>query len=271
MRRIKNEPPKDDKTWQKWLADCEAETKKLDNRPSEFKDLYKRSTIKNSHFGENGPFFGKCAYCESPLTSQPGEIGHFRPKAKVRDEDDKLIQSVDESGKSIEHPGYYGLAYEWTNLLLSCSSCNNTKGRGSEKIGKGNRFPVKGKHAFTPAELVNEEPLLINPASGRDQDDPTKHFKIDYDTGVISSSTDHGNMCIKIFGLNKREQLLKERKKMINYTYGLLINYFHNNKDCLEKLEELNQIIEGKCPYTLASDAAFQEFQRKYEKLPSVK
>jgi hypothetical protein len=59
-------------------------------------------------------FCDKCAYCESKIT--PGfawEVEHFRPKKSVAERPD--------------HPGYYWLAYEWTNLLPSCTLCNQRR------------------------------------------------------------------------------------------------------------------------------------------------
>ncbi len=73
----------------------------------------------------------KCNYCESQgeklVTLQ---VEHYRPKAKV--------EAIDNAG--IEHPGYYWLGLEWTNLLLSCPKCNG-------KSAKGNRFPIRGVRA----------------------------------------------------------------------------------------------------------------------------
>ena len=55
-------------------------------------------------------FYQKCAYCESDLRRVVWEVDHFRPKGRVRERD--------------HHPGYYWLAYEWTNLYPSCTFCN---------------------------------------------------------------------------------------------------------------------------------------------------
>jgi hypothetical protein len=59
--------------------------------------------------------YGKCAFCESQITHiSYGDVEHFRPKAGYR-------QSA---ADAMSTPGYYWLAYEWDNLLLSCQLCN---------------------------------------------------------------------------------------------------------------------------------------------------
>jgi uncharacterized protein (TIGR02646 family) len=84
-------------------------------------------------------FLGKCAYCEVQFVlDQTGDVEHFRPKAGV----------VDEHDQRVDHPGYYWLAYEWSNLLPSCSKCNRlTKTKDGRRVGKGERFPVMGRRA----------------------------------------------------------------------------------------------------------------------------
>jgi hypothetical protein len=57
----------------------------------------------------------KCAICESEVTHIAyGDVEHFRPKAAYR-------QSA--SGPLVR-PGYYWLAYDWSNLLFCCQLCN---------------------------------------------------------------------------------------------------------------------------------------------------
>lgn len=94
---------------------------------------------------------GKCAFCESKITHiDYGDVEHFRPKAGYRQHD----------GDPLERPGYYWLAYEWTNLLLSCTLCNQRH--------KKNLFPLRpGSPRATSHrdDIADEEPLLIDPGS----------------------------------------------------------------------------------------------------------
>ncbi|MEM9663594.1 MAG: hypothetical protein AAF970_01595 [Bacteroidota bacterium] len=90
-------------------------------------------------------FHGKCAYCEKLIGDDVELDGeHYRPKAGIKYKDGAPVQVEDWAGTPMEHPGYFWLAYHWKNLLPSCKSCN--QGRG-----KMNQFPTKDRrHAYLP-------------------------------------------------------------------------------------------------------------------------
>ena len=203
--------------WQDWRKQCDEEQKNHNKAieaggPSKVKDdVYKgkNHNIKKDVFiNTAAPFYGKCAFCEQNIyRNQHGDIEHFRPKAGVKDENNKPIQ-IEVNGKTIDHPGYYWLAYDWKNLLPSCELCNRPSSEHSEgPIGKRNYFPVKGSHAFRPGEEKQEKPLLLHPVFC----DPKDHLQVD-ETGVMVYLTDEGCACIKIFGLNERD-LINARKE----------------------------------------------------------
>lgn len=150
-------------------------------------------------------YYNKCAYCE--IKEFKPEVEHYRPKKAV--------------AENKNHPGYYWLCYEWSNLLPSCRYCN-TEG------GKGNQFPVMSDYVFCPPieneklirekckanypELLNENPFLINP----EIDDPTEYFVFDASgkmTGIDIQG--RGEKTIKICNLN-RENLLYRRQKIVD-------------------------------------------------------
>ena len=58
-------------------------------------------------------FVNKCAYCESSLVGGDMDVEHYRPKGGVSEVPD--------------HSGYYWLAYDWENLVASCSFCNRLR------------------------------------------------------------------------------------------------------------------------------------------------
>ena len=90
----------------------------------------------------------KCCFCERKVGAD-GDVEHFRPKAGVR-------QS---SSAPMLKPGYYWLAYDWDNLLLSCSACNQRY--------KKNLFPLVNPDNRATSHNDNvaaEEPMFINPA-----------------------------------------------------------------------------------------------------------
>jgi hypothetical protein len=99
-------------------------------------------------------FHGKCAYCETHLSGarQPGDAEHFRPKKGVNYRPVEAGRSAfvpamaeDEAAtpvRTIQHPGYFWLAYNWRNLLPACNFCNRA-------AGKRNQFPIQRKqYAF---------------------------------------------------------------------------------------------------------------------------
>jgi hypothetical protein len=103
---------------------------------------------------------GKCAYCEISIkqSRQSGHQEHFRPKLKVnyRKPDRKKLSNArikDPQGATIDHPGYFWLAYNHRNLLPSCEKCNTG-------MGKKNQFPLADDQRYvmlvhlTPAELA---------------------------------------------------------------------------------------------------------------------
>jgi len=168
----------------------------------------------------NALFGFKCAYCEGVTGGvMPVDIEHYRPKGEIVDADMSVIR-----------PGYWWLAADWDNLLPSCIDCNRGRwhktGPGDEtKYGKENLFPLKpgGVHAKLPAEVADEQPLLINPAN----EDPTNHLTFVPDdtigaagpfarTWVVSprmvadSEDPRGRASIDIYGLNKPE-IVKQR------------------------------------------------------------
>jgi len=255
--------------WKTWVRACKVERNKVvkavkAGKAFKFKgDLYKgkqkRHKIDSSFFfNTEAPFFGKCVYCEGKIfQNQHGDVEHFRPKGAVEDLDNSPIQIG--RGRTLrDHPGYYWLAYDWKNLIPSCSLCNqsSTKQSNGNRIGKHNRFPVEGKHATKPNGESNEKPLLINPTTGHPDDDPSKHLVVDK-TGVMVSKSQRGETCIDIFGLNHRD-LPETRKAVFDNAKNDAAALFRattidpngNEKKKLER--KLKDFIRGKSEHSAA-------------------
>jgi uncharacterized protein (TIGR02646 family) len=144
-------------------------------------------------------FHRKCAYCESfPTGTAAWDVEHFRPKAH-----------------------YYWLSYEWTNLYLSCSLCNQARKdlptwdepTSGPSAGKLDQFPLTGTYrASMPADqLSKEKRLLVDPCA----DDPTKHVTFDIvGQAVAVGASKKGNASIDVFNLN-RKRLRTDRRAMI--------------------------------------------------------
>ncbi len=276
MRKI-DAAPLNNRIWKRWRTDCKKATQacvqsvEQGQKPSFNEKLYKRKSVKQAYyFSKDAPFYGKCAYCETYIHDfQHGDMEHFRPKGGVTDENDAPVIAIDdngnplldEEGKSKTHPGYYWLAYDWKNLLPSCTVCNEPKTINEKKVGKHNRFPVNGNHAQCPDDIETEKPLLINPASGREDDDPKRHLTIDTNTGVAYHLTQRGKTCIDIFGLNIRDQLVRDRKRAISEVRAQICKIVLNAEDSEEAKQELIAIRQGKRSYSMASNAVLDELE----------
>jgi len=127
----------------------------------------------------------KCAYCEGLFKAFGwGDVEHYRPKAF----------SQQQKGGPRIRPGYYWLAYDWANLLASCSKCN--------QLRKKNLFPLKdpSKRATTPAAIAGETPMIVDPAG---PGDPRKH--VGFRKNVPTALTKEGEATIDAAALDREE------------------------------------------------------------------
>ena len=229
------------KSWRDWRQACQlklAALKAQGGPPYEIdEDLYKQ--CRDLLFA---PYSDKCAYCEGKLFAQSsGQVEHFRPKRGVRDLNNKVMKV----GRKGTHPGYWWLAYDPNNLLPACSMCNVYSRKTG---GKGERFPLpeKGFVATKPGEEKKEKPLLIHPG----QEDPSKLFDVEFDTGALIPKNKRAEICIKVLGLN-REKLLEERLQAgMNAT--LYIKESRNKNALSNRYKKiLDDQLAGKLPYSL--------------------
>lgn len=244
--------------WQKWLQKCVEMTASQGSQATfdrRIYNKYKKFFYKNQ---SDAPFYGKCTYCERDIGNQHGDVEHFRPKGGVSGKDNKMIE---------DHPGYYWLAYDWRNLLISCITCN--------RIMKGNYFPVvDDNYARRPEEIPEEIPLLINPASGCDEDDPTKHLMIDVENsspyfGIVSGLTQRGIICVELFKLNEQDQLLDGRRTAIEAANNLATSLKKDIKrESIAPLtvKRIQEILQEKRPHSLAQISVILKHFPKHNK-----
>ena len=137
--------------------------------------------------------YDKCCYCESKfLQSAYGTVEHYRPKGAVK-------QS---STHNAEYPGYYWLAYDWNNLLMSCPVCNTTKGI---------LFPLQDHAARARShhdDITTEHPLFIHPVF----EDPRQHIRFEGPTPV--PITEAGRETIERLNL-RRDRLEWDRQQRL--------------------------------------------------------
>ena len=140
---------------------------------------------------------GKCCFCENKRAKRREfDAEHFRPKGSVHECD--------------KHPGYWWLAYDWSNLLHACRPCNQGN--------KGTKFPVRGTRACCPEDSLDDEnPELINPITENPENYIGFEWGESYNKFVKTVSLDgdgRGNKTIHIAGLN-RPELQQERAELV--------------------------------------------------------
>lgn len=140
--------------------------------------------------------YDKCAYCETCFVhSSPGDVEHYRPKAGYRQT----------AVGPLHGPGYYWLAYEWTNLLFACEDCN--------RIRKRQLFPLAndpaGRARTHHDDLTQEAPLLLNPTTSPD---PATHLT--FDSEVAIGLTAVGSASVAAYSLNRVALLAVRRDRL---------------------------------------------------------
>jgi uncharacterized protein (TIGR02646 family) len=132
--------------------------------------------------------YDKCCFCESKFSHIAyGDVEHFRPKGGYKQ---------NETDKDLVKPGYYWLAYDWNNLLVSCTLCNQKY--------KANLFPLlddskraKNHHAT----LADETPLLINPTL----QNPEQHISFREEIPFAIGDNLFGKHTISVLALDRKE------------------------------------------------------------------
>ncbi len=158
-----------------------------------FGDAYGKPQVKSVLMAAQ---HNKCCFCEgNSMAYAPGDVDHYRPKAFIQDS----------RGKPKIYPGYYWLAYCWSNLLFICQNCNRSN--------KRNYFPLvnESDRARTPAHDLTAEELLVIDAAGID--DPRDH--IQFVGALVRGRSPKGRSTIIVAGLD-RDELREERAKKLN-------------------------------------------------------
>lgn len=164
--------------------------------------------------------FDKCGFCESNvLKTGRGDVEHYRPKSEVSElDDDPDTRGVQHEAaaavtgrrpKVVCSTGYYWLAYDWSNYLLSCAICNQNF--------KGSVFPVRNvPRSLPPLKDSAEDALLLNPF---DRKDPARHLQLRRD-GFIVAKSPYGRATIDTCGLH-RDILISGRRDIALRVYEL--------------------------------------------------
>lgn len=167
----------------------------------------------------------KCAFCERDLEWK-GEfhVEHFRPKGLVKHwPPPRMPRYSFPTGDALPN-GYYLLTYHPLNYVAACGHCNVSLKRAY--------FPVEGtriQNEDNPANLAQEQPLLLYPISDIDTD-PEELLAFE---GVIPKplhidETTYDNhrarVIIDFFELDGREMLRRQRARIIQTLFIALKN-----------------------------------------------
>jgi hypothetical protein len=207
-------------------------------------DIYGDSTVKKPlEIIQNY----KCCFCESKykhITS--GDVEHFRPKAAYTQGKGGTFPFV--------RPGYFWLAYEWDNLLVSCEVCNQRK--------KGNYFPIKNRirrcqdHTF---DYNQEEPWFINPS----EIDPVYH--ISFYKEVPTHITHEGAKTIHYLGLDRQELNEIRNDKLNNLkrledAYNIAVGTALENRLKNNFFDALREVLHNNGEYFLMIKVNFNKY-----------
>ena len=144
----------------------------------------------------------KCCFSEAKFAGDYSPVEHFRPKGRV---------DAWPTGGS-QYPGYYWLAYEWSNLFLCKERINSSE--------KRNFFPLEdgAVRNVSHHDTNNEHPLLID--AGKENPRDFIRFNEDMPYGVDK----RGQINIEFFNLRHKDfvnarmawfQILKRAKETI--------------------------------------------------------
>lgn len=189
-------------------------------------------------------FNGKCAYCESTfLHVYPGDVEHFRPKGEI------------EEAIPDKKPGYYWLAADWDNLLLSCRNCNqklthSIYGTSEKKtMGKMNHFPLSDPLRYVrthdnPNGIKDEEDyrLLLNPCI----DKPEEHLEYGNE-GIIRPKRDAHNI-ISSKGKKSIEVYVLQRATLVQAREKVLIEIQAQIQRVIEATSNFNKFLNSPDP-----------------------
>lgn len=116
----------------------------------------------------------KCAWCERQTDFSSSPVEHYRPK-------DGAWRHLPGQKPRVDKESYWWLAWSWSNLLFSCTRCN-------DQGHKANYFPLRRRSrkarppkaplplpASSPiSDVSRERPMLLNPAG---HEDPLDHIE----------------------------------------------------------------------------------------------
>lgn len=191
-----------------------------------------------------------CCFCESRITHiSSGDVEHFRPKQGYSQDQNDLFHK----------PGYFWLAYDWTNLLFACERCNRRY--------KKNFFPLKNRalrcDPSVSFDISGEEPLFINPC----EIDPSAH--IEFRGTMITHKTPEGDVTIRELALDRND--LNEMRQDSLTAIDALRSIYERDKGTPHEMDSrtkfqnaLNEKLNITAQYTMMFRNNFASYIREF-------
>jgi uncharacterized protein (TIGR02646 family) len=204
--------------------------------------LYAHEKVRE-HLGKS--HHGKCCYCEVriPVPYASSHVEHFRPKA----------YSQQQNGSKKRYPGYFWLAYEWTNLYLSCQFCNVSHKRNLFPLGCPEHRAKKDGDSLSP-----ERALLLDPGG---VEDPRDH--IEFHDEVPRGKTDIGRKTISTLILDDgaHDEWRRERLEYLRELIELIELHRADSRPKVKK-----KVADARVSLTQATnaDAPFSAMAQDY-------
>lgn len=154
-------------------------------------------------------YHGKCAYCEVRLDEATARVDRFRPVDNAR-------QPGEPGRVDLHH--YRWLVWEWTNLRLACTTCDQRK---------RSFFPTQHGLRAIPghrgADLLDEPILLLDP--GSPVVNPLRHLAFDAYGAVTpriwrGKPSPQGAITIELLDLNRPELRQKRAAQVMRALDG---------------------------------------------------
>lgn len=205
--------------------------------------------------------YGKCWYSETKDVFQYYHVDHFRPKNRVDDRVD-FTQPVHYS------PGYWWLAFDYTNYRLAGAVGNTTK---------RDKFAVIRNKANSPDDPIEDElAYLLDPISEYDVelltfDESGAILPVDPDLNSIDHK--RAKYTIEVLKLESHYPLKEARKELWEYCNRLLhdiavlkVQQKHNPSASRrarieEKMNRLRELRDPSKEFTMTVEACIEAFK----------
>ena len=194
----------------------------------------------------------KCGYCEMKVTDY-GDMEHYHPKSTVHKlesvgQERENLHNLEKGSRTFSNlceRGYWWLAYDWDNYLLSCKLCNQAYKKAFFPIKEARSPNPNGIDTFpcaNPEEDDNETPLIMNPF---DTDlNPGDHIKFTKSGQIIPrNDSEFGKATIEICGLD-RDSLNEARQWAVGMIYKFYKNFADSEDGSEQERNSVNNILD---------------------------